>query len=95
MGKGGTKFESEAIGVRAGRKRLGLSTKEMKKELEVRTLHSLKSEGLCEKALLEMTQTQVLRRGCWEHSSAYRCSGGQGDTLGYRTQESTCYHCCQ
>lgn len=35
MGRGGTKFESEAIGVRSGRKKTGLSAKDIKKEMEV------------------------------------------------------------
>ena len=35
MGKGGTKFEGEAIGVRGTGKRRGVSMKERKKEMEV------------------------------------------------------------
>ena len=34
MGRGGTKFESEAIGVRSGRQIRGPSFKDMKKEME-------------------------------------------------------------
>jgi len=36
MGRGGTKFESEAIGVRSGRQKRGPSLKDLKKEMEVR-----------------------------------------------------------
>lgn len=35
MGKGGTKFESEAIGVRSGRQKTGVSLKDVKKNMEV------------------------------------------------------------
>ena len=35
MGRGGTKFEGEAIGVRSGRIKKGLSAKDIKKEMEV------------------------------------------------------------
>jgi len=34
MGRGGTKFESEAIGIRAGRQKKGPSLKDLKKEME-------------------------------------------------------------
>lgn len=37
MGKGGTKFESEAIGNRDGRQKKGPSLKDLKKEMEVRS----------------------------------------------------------
>jgi hypothetical protein len=36
MGRGGTKFESEAIGNRDGRQKKGPSLKDLKKEMEVR-----------------------------------------------------------
>ena len=35
MGKGGTKFESEAIGVRSGRNKGGVSFKDIKKDMQV------------------------------------------------------------
>ncbi len=34
MGKGGTKFEGEAIGVRSGRAQSGVSAKQMRKDME-------------------------------------------------------------
>ena len=40
MGKGGTKFEGEAIGVRSGRQKTGVSLKDVKKNMEVSLCNS-------------------------------------------------------
>ena len=47
MGKGGTKFESEAIGVRSGRNKGGVSFKDIKKDMQVRQIRILIHHVLC------------------------------------------------
>ena len=47
MGKGGTKFESEAIGVRSGRNKGGVSFKDIKKDMQVRQVTTLNQHVLC------------------------------------------------
>lgn len=49
MGKGGTRFVGEAVGVRSGRAKAGLSAKQMAKDMEhfQKTGQSLRHADIC------------------------------------------------